>query len=49
MLYEGWAIMGWHWWYLPAVFAAVVVALWIARLDADFTEEVTRWFWRPPK
>jgi CHASE2 domain-containing sensor protein len=48
MIYE-WAAVGWHWWYIPAVIAAVIVLLWIARLQADFDEEVTRWFWRPPK
>lgn len=47
-IYEGWAVSGWHWWYIPAASAAIVVALWLARLDADAIEEMTRWFWRPP-
>jgi fatty acid desaturase len=40
---------GWSWWFVPAAVAMFAMSLWIARLDADAFEELTRWFWRPPR
>jgi hypothetical protein len=42
-------IRGWSWWYVPGAVVIVAVSLWISRLDADAAEELTRWFWRPPR
>lgn len=44
-----WLTNGWHWWYVPVLLVALVVCLWLARLDADVTERATRWFWRSPR
>jgi hypothetical protein len=44
-----WTGFGWRWSYLLIVPLAVVFALWIGWLTGDSDEEVTRWFWRPPR
>ena len=44
-----WLAFGWRWSYLVVAPVAIIAASWIGYLLSDAEEELTRWFWRPPR